>query len=212
MEIKDSKFFSATDLKVLRALGFKKPEVEGSPETSEEIDLGDSTCLVGKRADLMGVVYFVNDHECHECYKSAGSPLMAMANYLDGHMVSYGDSQIPDWFWPDELHTINIRVHQGKNVHVKRFQKYGFDLGKAIVISGDRKRVKLAMNKFSDCDEQMRFVPLPEKLPDYDEWETINGKDGKPLEASCEEILKWDSFAEQARALNLVVKTFYDRI
>lgn len=212
MDIKESKFFNATNIKALRALGFKKPEVEGSPETSEEIYLGNSTYLVGKRTDLMGVVYFVNDHECHECYKSAGSPLMAIANYLDGHMVHYGDSQIPDWVWPEELHTINIRVLQGKNVHVKRFQKYTFDAGRAIVISGDRKRVKLAVNKFSDCDEKMHYIPLPGKLPDYDEWETINGKDGKPLEASCEEILKWDSFAEQARALNLIVKTFYDRI
>ncbi len=212
MDIKKSKFFKQVDLEVLRALGFKKPEVEGSPETSEEIDLGDSIYLVAKRADLMDRVYFVNDHECHECYKSAGFPLMAMANYLGGHMVSYGDSQIPDWFWPEELHTINIRFHQGKNVHVKRFQKYGFDLGKAVVISGDRKRVKVAVNKFSDCDEQMRYIPLPKTLPDYDEWEAVKDKDGKPLEASCEEIFKWNAFAEQARALNLILKTLYDRI
>lgn len=213
MDIKDSKYFTTRDLKVIRALGYGTPEVNGDWRNSEEIYLGDSTYLVAKRDDFGDTVYFVNDHECHECYRTATSAVMAMAHYVEGNMVEYSDSPIPDWFWPHDLHSICVRHHQGKNVHVKRFQKYYSDLGNAVVISGDCKRIKIAVNKFSEWDSNEEFFqPLPEEMPSFDEWESVIGKDGKPLEASCEEILNLHSYEEQSRAINIILKGLRDRI
>ena len=43
MNIKQSKYFTARDLKVIRALGYSKPEVDGDWRVSEEIYLGEAT-------------------------------------------------------------------------------------------------------------------------------------------------------------------------
>ena len=213
MDIKQSKYFTARDLKVIRALGYSTPEVEGDWRVSEEIYLGDGTYLVAKQNDFGDIVYFVNDHECNECYRTATTAVMAMAHFVEGNMVNYSHSAIPDWFWPHDLHSIGVRRHQGKNVHVKRFQVYYCDPGTAVVISGDCKRIKIAVNKFSEWDENQEFFqPPPEEMPDFDEWETVMGKDGKPLEASCEEILNLHSYEEEARALNIILKCLHDRI
>lgn len=210
MDITESKFFTKTDLKVLRALGFGKVEV--FPDHSyEEIDLGGNTYLVGEHTDLFSKVYFVTDRECHECYSLATSALMAIANYKEGKMVNNSDAPVPDYFWPWELRWIAAKYPE-KNVHVRRFQKFYYSPGYAVVISGDRNRVKLARNPYSEWDIEMFRVELPETLPDFDQWETMVDKEGKELVADCSGVFSLKTAEEQCRALNILIKDFYNRI
>ena len=211
MDIKKSKFFTATDLKILRALGFSKPEVEPDDGNSEEIALGDGQYLVGEQGDL-GVSYFVIDRDCHESFIHGETAIMALAHYESSSLTHYSDAEVPDYFWWWEVRELYYRRNNNKGVSAKRFQKYRDDLGMAVVFSADQKKVKLAKNKFYTHNEDWSYNPLPGKLPAFDEWETVTGKDGKPLEADCENVFAPRSFIEQTRSLNLLLKQFYARL
>ena len=82
----------------------------------------------------------------------------------------------------------------------------------AVVFSADCKKVKIAKNKFSKYDKDGRYSPLPDELPALDEWEAIKDKEGKPIMANCAKVFESRSFAEQSRALNILLKKFYKRI
>lgn len=210
MNIKESKYFTAADLKILRALGFSKPEVEADSH-SEEIALGDNQYLVAELGDL-GVSYFVIDHDCHESFTNGETAIMALAHYESSSLTHYNDSEVPDYFWWWEVRELYYRMNNNKGVSAKRFQKYRDDPGMAVVFSADRKKVKLAKNKFSENNPDWSYNPLPDTLPDFDEWETLTDKEGKPLEADCENVFAPRSFMEQTRSLNLLLKQFYARL
>ncbi len=212
MDIKKSKFFTSADLKIIRALGFSKPEVETDTEgESEEISLGDGQYLVGERGDL-GTSYFVIDRECHESFTHGETAIMALAHYESSSLTHYSYDEIPDYFWPWEVREIFYRMNNNKGVSAKRFQKYRDESGMAVVFSPDCKKVKLAENKFFKHNEDWSYNPLPDKLPDFDEWVAIKDKAGKPLVADCTKVFEPSSFTEQTRALNILLKKFYKRI
>ena len=211
MNIKESKFFTAADLKILRALGFSKLEVEPDDGNSEEIAIGDGQYLVGEQGDL-GVSYFVIDRDCHESFTHGETAIMALANYESSILTHYSDADVPDYFWWWEVRELYYRMNNDKGVSAKRFQKYRDDLGMAVVFSADLKKVKLAKNKFYMHNEDWSYNPLPDKLPAFDEWEAIKDKKGKPLVADCTEVFESSSFTEQARALNILLKKFYARL
>ena len=212
MNIKESKFFTNADLKILRALGFSKPEVEVDTEgKSEEIALGDNQYLVGEKGDL-GVSYFVIDRDCHEAFTHGETAIMALAHYESSSLTNYNYDEIPDYFWKWELREIFFRKNNNKGVSAKRFQTYRDELGMAVVFSADCKKMKLAKNKFSTYNKDWSYNPLPDTLPDFDEWETLTDKEGKPLEADCTEVFEPRAFAEQSRSLNILLKQFYKRL
>jgi anaerobic selenocysteine-containing dehydrogenase len=212
MDIKDSKFFVAADLKILRALGFRDLEVNVDTEgESEEIALGDNQYLVGERGDL-GTSYYVIDRDCHEAFTHGETSIMALAHYQSSSLTNYNYDEIPDYFWMWELREIFYRKNNKKGVSAKRFQRYRDEPGMAVVFSADCKKVKIAKNKFSKYDKDWRYSPLPDELPAFDEWEAIKDKDGKPLVANCSKVFSSRSFAEETRALNILLKKFYKRI
>ena len=212
MDIKNSKFFTNADLKILRALGFSKPEVETDTEgESEEIALGDNQYLVGERGDL-GTSYFVIDRDCHEAFTHGELAIMALGHYQLSSLTHYSYDEIPDYFWPWELREIFYRKNRKQGVSAKRFQRYTTEPGMAVVFSADCKRMKLAENKFPKYDKDGRYCPLPDELPAFDEWEAIKDKEGKPLVANCAKVFEPSSFADEARALNILLKQFYKRI
>lgn len=212
MDIKESKFFTAADLKILRALGFRDLEVEVDTEgESEEIALGDGQYLVGEQGDL-GTSYYVMDRDCHEAFTHGETSIMALAHYQASSLTHYNYDEIPDYFWWWELREIFYRKNNKKGVSAKRFQRYRDELGMAVVFSADCKKVKIAKNKFSKYDKDGCYCPLPDELPAFDEWETIKDDAGKPLVANCAKVFESSSFAEETRALNILLKKFYKRI
>jgi len=212
MDIKESKFFTKSDLKILRALGFSDLEVEKDSEgESEEIALGDGQYLVGERGDL-GTSYYVMDRDCHEAFTHGETSLMALAHYQASSLTHYSHDEIPDYFWWWELREIFYRKNNNKGVSAKRFRRYSDDPGMAVVFSADCKKVKLAKNMFSTYDKDGRYSPLPDELPAFDEWEALTDKEGKPLVANCAKVFAPSAFAERSRALNILLKKFYKRI
>jgi len=212
MDIKKSKFFTKADLTILRALGFRDLEVDEDTEgESEEIALGDNQYLVGEKGDL-GVSYYVIDHDCHETFTHGESAIMALAHYESSSLTHYSDSEIPDYFWCWEVRELFYRMNNNKGVSAKRFQRYRDDPGMAVVFSADCKKVKIAKNMFSEFNPDWSYNPLPDELPAFDEWEAIKDKDGKPLVANCSKVFSSSSFAEETRALNILLKKFYKRI
>ena len=211
MDIKESKFFTAADLKILRALGFSKPEVEEYDGHSEEIALGNGQYLVGEQGDL-GVSYFVIDRDCHESFMHGETALMALAHYKSSSLTHYSDAEIPDYFWWWEVRELYYRMNNDKGVSAKRFQKYRDDPGMAVVFSADLKKVMLAKNKFFEYDRDWDYYPLPDELPAFDKWKALTDKEGKPLVSDCTEVFELTSFTEQARALNILLKQFYVRL
>lgn len=218
MDIKESKYFTETDLKVLRALGFRKPEVEEGADYGEEIYLGHDTYLYGQPKDIAYANtgyydYFVYDRDSEESYRHTDHALMAIAEFMAGHLACDFYDDIPDFFWPNELHTITTRLNLvHKVVTVKRCQTCRSELGYAFVINGDGSQIKIAKNKFTNEDNYGHYVPLPDELPAFDEWEAIVGKDGKPLVADCSHVFKTSSYREQCCLLNRVTKELYDRM
>ena len=210
MDIKDSKYFTKADLDILIALGFVNPVVE-EYGSSEEINLGDSQYLVAERGDL-AISYFVIDRECHESFVNGETAIMALAHYQSSSLTHYNYDEIPDYFWWWELREIFCRKNNNKGVSAKRFQKYSDEPGMAVVFSADCKKVKLAKNVFLSHDKNGNYVPLPDELPAFDEWEAIKDSNGNPLVANCSKVFKPRSFVEQTRALNILLKKFYVRL
>lgn len=229
MDIKDSKFFNKGDLALLVAMGYGSPEVTGYGDVTEEIGLGEGVCLFARLAPCDLPCYWVVDRECNDVYLSERDVLGAMFRYRHCDMVKrndHGDPRcVPDFFRPWEvssLHcsfSVNRELLKGNGAYkdCKRLPVYAESWRRHYVSESesryfalvtDGKRLKIAVDPFKG------EYPDPSALPEYAEWETANGRDGKPLEVSLGRGIFGESgvsSGERARALNIKVKKLDDR-
>lgn len=226
MDINESKFFTKGDLRLLGAMGYGSLAVNGEGEGTEGIGLGGGVWLLAGLAPCGLPHYWVMDWECNDRYLSERDVLGAMFHYRHGGMVKrndHGDPRcVPDFFRPWEvssLHcsfSVNRELLNGNEafkdckrlpVYVESWRKY-YAEGKCFALVTDGKKLKIAADPFRG------EYPDPSSLPEYAEWETANGSDGKPLEISLGRDIFGESGLpgdERARALNIKVKKLDDR-
>ena len=231
MDIKNSKFFTQKDIKLLKSLGYSDPTVEEYSEKTEEINLGEGVFLLANVAPCGVPQYWVRDCECNDYYLSERDVLGAIFHFHHGDMVqrNYHDKPncIPDFFRPWEVSamhcTFSVNRELAKRNHSevfkesKRIPVYAESWKKIYVsekvtkffaLVTDGKKLKIAIDPFKG------EYPEPETLPEYDKWETANDKDGKPLEISLGSKIfgesGWPS-VERTRLLNIKVKKLDDR-
>ena len=225
MDIKESKFFTKGDLGLLGAMGYNGLAVQ-KYGGGEAIGLGDGVWLLAKIAPCGLPHYWVMDWECNDHYLSERDVLGAMFHYRHGGMVKrndHGDPRcVPDFFRPWEvssLHcsfSVNRELLKGNEafkdckrlpVYAESWRKYYVE-GKCFALVTDGKKLKIATDPFQG------EYPDPSSLPEYAEWETASGRDGKPLEISLGRDIFGESGLpgdERARALNIKVKKLDDR-